>query len=381
MNILFLNISTANTMQGGVQCISYHLSEYLRSIGHNVTMLAWYKTFDTPKYYYMPEHNDIRSEKNIVFFRNICAENSIDVIINQTCLTPKYSDILFEIRKTKIKVISVFHNSPYGMYGICKYIKLLSLKNVNIKKSINTILHYAFKIKYGLKLKRQARYSDKIVMLSDKFISEYLFFVGKKYASKMLSIPNTVVVEKLPKVHKDNIILFVGRLSKEKGLNYLLDIWKIIESKYNDWKLVIVGDGDSRKFVESKITKLELKRCYLEGFQSSEAYYNKSKIFCMTSLFEGFGLVLVEAMKFGVVPVAFNSYPNACDIIDNNINGFLVSPFDVGAYAEKISELIEDEDELNRMSIEAELKSERFDIDNIGSNWVALLNNVVNNDR
>lgn len=101
----------------------------------------------------------------------------------------------------------------------------------------------------------------------------------------------------------------------------------------------------------------------------------------MTFLFEGFGLVLVEAMKFGVVLVVFNNYLNACEIIDNNINGFLVSPFDVDAYAEKISELIEDEDELNSMSIEAELKSEHFDINNIGSNWVALLNNVVNNDR
>ena len=97
MNILFLNISTANTMQGGVQCVSYHLSQYLRSIGHNVTMLAWYKTFDTPKYYYMPEENNIRSKQNIVFLKKLCEEMAIDVIINQTCLTPKYSDILFSI--------------------------------------------------------------------------------------------------------------------------------------------------------------------------------------------------------------------------------------------------------------------------------------------
>ena len=172
------------------------------------------------------------------------------------------------------------------------------------------------------------------------------------------------------------VILFVGRLSKEKGLSYLLDIWKIIECKYDDWKLIIVGDGESRKFVEKQVIKLKLKRCFLEGFQSPEVYYNKSKIFCVTSLFEGFGLVLVEAMKFGVVPVAFNSYPNACDIIDNSINGFLVSPFDIDAYAKRLSELIEDEDKLNKMSTKAVLKSESFDMNMIGIKWVQLINEI-----
>lgn len=63
----------------------------------------------------------------------------------------------------------------------------------------------------------------------------------------------------------------------------------------------------------------------------------------MTSLFEGFGLVLTEAMYYGVVPLAFNSYANVGDIINDKVNGFIIPPFDIKEYADKISSLIDNE--------------------------------------
>ena len=113
------------------------------------------------------------------------------------------------------------------------------------------------------------------------------------------------------------------------------------------------------------------------GFQKPEPYYNKAKIFCMTSLYEGFGLVLVEAMKYGVVPFAFKSYPNVVDIINDGKDGVLVSPFDVEEYASKLRELMTNPDKLQVLSKQAEMKSREFSIEKIGLRWEVLFKKTI----
>ena len=130
-------------------------------------------------------------------------------------------------------------------------------------------------------------------MLSDKFINEFLYFSGKKYAEKMLSISNPVTINGGGSEKKEKIVLFVGRISQEKGVDKILEVWRGIchEEKYKEWRLVIVGDGEKRKQMEKYAMDMELINYSFEGFQKPDGYYDKAKIFCMASAFEGFGLV------------------------------------------------------------------------------------------
>ena len=122
---------------------------------------------------------------------------------------------------------------------------------------------------------------------------------------------------------------------------------------------------------------LGLKRCNLYGFQKPASFYNRSKIFCMTSLFEGFGLVLTEAMYYATVPLAFNSYVNVGDIIDKGKNGMLIPPFDVEQYANTLSLLMDNPILWKAMSEEAVKKSYSYSINTIGMQWLRLFEEIL----
>lgn len=312
---------------------------------------------------------------------NIIRTYDIDIVMNHTCLNPPYAEAVRYIKKKwNIPIVSVYHSSPFGMFGIRKYPQMAAIQNKWIYYIVDAVIKRLFVIKYHRHLSMLATYCDKVVMLSDCFIPEFLYFAGKKHTPKMMSMPNPLkfkIQEYVPITKKENIILFVGRLSKEKGLNLLIDIWAKIESRFPDWHLMIIGDGPERESTEERILKNDLKRVKILGFQSPEPYYAKAKIFCMTSLLEGFGLVLIEAMSYGVVPLAFNSYANLTDIITDGHTGFVIPSFNVDYYANKIAELINDPQLCCQLSVNAYHESFNYDLERIGSKWELLFQQLI----
>lgn len=386
MNILFLNIGPANPLIGGVQCVTNKLADYFSSLNHLTYILSICRTSDYTDnmQYYMPNPKSVFCDENKKFLMNFINDRHIDIVMNQTCLEPQFCDFLPSIKKTGIPIVSVFHNSPYGMYGINAFPKIYDAVNSKITRAlINQSFHFLFKLKYGRYLRQILQYSDKMVMLSDKFINEIMYFTGNKNAEKIIAIPNPLTSSSKLKGEKENIVLFVGRLSREKGVDKLLEAWSGIchDEKYKDWKLVIVGDGDIKGQLEQYAIDMKLVNYSFEGFQKPDEYYSKAKIFCMASRFEGFGLVLVEAMSYSVVPLAFNSFPNCSDIIDDNENGILVTPFVVSEYRTKLAALMNDNDRLKTMSASAVNKSRNFSIEKIGAKWLDLFSMLINNSK
>ena len=98
----------------------------------------------------------------------------------------------------------------------------------------------------------------------------------------------------------------------------------------------------------------------------------------MTSSSEGFGVVLIEAMQNGAVPIAFNSYLSITDIIDNTKNGILVTPMDIDEYVDKLSILIDNNDLRLQLAKEGLIKSKKFSIEIIGNKWLKLFDEVKN---
>ena len=143
---------------------------------------------------------------------------------------------------------------------------------------------------------------------------------------------------------------------------------------YSDWKLKIVGDGEDLSKLKQMSKELNLKRVFFEGFQTPTDYYKNASLLCLTSAYEGFPLALCEAMTYGTVPVAFDSYVAAKDIIDNEIHGLLIPPFDTEIFAEKLSSLMSDKRRLATLSSGAKEKAYKYSIDVIGKEWIALFN-------
>lgn len=377
MNVLFYYNVTINSRFGGIAHVTYYLGEYFKSIGWNVFFLSVNRTSDdqVDYQYYLPNGRNKQAFINEIFFLDFVRKNNISVVINQNGINPCSNEILYWGKKANVTIITVLHNSLVGMYGMANHLQKLTpiITKLRLTYIVQKILLRFFQIKYQEYYRQQVILSDKIVLLSDKFFPEYKYFAGETF-NKIISIPNPVTIpieDIVPKKEKE--VLFVGRLVKEKGVDRLLSIWKKIYKKHLDWNLIIVGDGKERMTLEDLSAKMKLENVSFEGFQSPEKYYKRASIFCMVSSFEGFGLVLVEAMANAVVPLAFNSYANVSDIIDDGVNGYLVTPFCLDEYATKLSTLMDDVELRNLISKRAKEKSNVFSMEVIGRQWQKLL--------
>jgi glycosyltransferase involved in cell wall biosynthesis len=172
-------------------------------------------------------------------------------------------------------------------------------------------------------------------------------------------------------------IISVGRLSKEKGFMDLIDVFEMVNKKHSDWKLNIVGDGAEKEKINSKIKQLNLEEnIIMHGFKEkkelNEIYKNNS-IYVMTSYKESFGLVLIEAMSFGIPCIAFDSAKGPLEIIDNK-TGFIIKNRNKEEMANKIFELIENKDLRKKLGNNARGKSILYDKDKTKEEWEKLLN-------
>jgi glycosyltransferase involved in cell wall biosynthesis len=114
-----------------------------------------------------------------------------------------------------------------------------------------------------------------------------------------------------------------------------------------------------------------------EGHTDPYAYYIKSKIFIMTSAFEGWGMTLTEALQTGCVPIVMDSFGALHDIIEHNYNGIIIPNGDVQAMTKAIQTLIDQPEELKRLSLNALKSAENFTIEKVAAKWKVLFQNLM----
>ena len=173
----------------------------------------------------------------------------------------------------------------------------------------------------------------------------------KRYKGPKIVVPNGIDLEEfnlsIPKIKKycDGKInlLFVGRIEKRKGLIYLLKAFKVLNKKFSNLRLIIVGDGSLKDGCKSYVKKNNLKEVVFEGGVAGTIapYYRTADIFVSPAIFgESFGLVLLEAMACGAPVVAFVNQGYK-ELLKNKSSGrFLTKPRDYKVLAEKIELLI-----------------------------------------
>jgi len=177
-------------------------------------------------------------------------------------------------------------------------------------------------------------------------------------------------------------VVSIGRYAYEKGNDLLLKAWAKVEKSCKDWSLDIYGMGNQAPY---RALMLELgideTRCHLHGSLTDvkDAYLNSS-VFTLPSRFEGFGLVIIEAMACGVPVVAFDCENGPRNIITNNYNGILVKPFQVDDYAESLLRLMHDDQLRAQMGSRAYESSKKYMIEDIAVQWKKLFDEVIVND-
>jgi len=164
-------------------------------------------------------------------------------------------------------------------------------------------------------------------------------------------------------------ILFVGRMEKRKGLNYLLDAFGRVKQELPNSRLIAVGPGTRlRRKYEKKVTKSGLKDVVFVGFASYEdlpRYYKNADIFCAPATgSESFGIILLEAMALGKPIVASNTEGYA-GVISDGVDGQLVPPKDSQSLAQALISLLKDEPLRQEMGAQGRAKALSYGWDSI----------------
>lgn len=389
-SILFL-LTRYPAVSGGIEKVTTYISNNLIDRGWEVTILAAYKQNGTEvssiglnesiQTYLLPDERTFDSEKNIQFVDSLIKERGIELII----LQDSYSGVhrLLSHLENAPKIIVAEHNIPTALL-VDKVAEFKEEKILDVRSFIRKICFPLLYIKNLIQIKKHHRdvydLADKYVVLSSGYKPIVEKLIGHKDSiNKITTIHNPITVNyDMPiSCNKSKECLFVGRLNSQKGVDFLLDIWKLFSIKHNDWVLRVVGDGPLDSKIKQRIKKEKIINVILEGRRNDvESYYAKASIVCMTSRFEGWGLVLVEGMKFGCVPVAFNSYAAVKDIIEDEKNGFIIPAYDIEKYACRLSQLADNLNVLSAMRESSLIKVKEFEITHIIDEWVNLFENI-----
>lgn len=166
-------------------------------------------------------------------------------------------------------------------------------------------------------------------------------------------------------------VISIGRYAYDKGNDLLLKAWSIIEKNHPDWSLDIYGNGDKEPYQKQMIELgVNSHCCHLNGpITDVKKEYFSSSVFVLPSRFEGFGLVIIESMACGVPVVAFDCENGPRSIITDGETGFLIPPFDISAFAEKVMLLMSDLELRKKIGSNALKTASQYDIDRIGQQW------------
>ena len=227
-------------------------------------------------------------------------------------------------------------------------------------------------------------FNNKLIDVFNKYNSLVLLNKDeKKYFPKAntFEINNFTdfVVEK--NIEKENTIIAAGRIVPAKQFEELAIIWKKIHLNFPDWKNKIFGDGDPNTIINLKktVSELKIENSFLifEATKNIKLEMQKSKVYAMTSQTECFPMVLLEAQICGLPIISYDCPNGPRNIINNEVDGFLIEDKNRILFAEKLSFLLTNKDLLIKMSQNSSVNVNRFNKSKIMTIWNNLFQEVL----
>lgn len=221
------------------------------------------------------------------------------------------------------------------------------------------------------------KYADKIVVLTKKDEKLYCdkFKVNQE---KMVQIYNPMmdynVIDKEYKINSKKIIT-VGRFTRQKGFDMLVQVAEKVFEKHKDWEWHIYGDGEEFEKINKMIVDKNLQNNVKLMGRTDKIMelYNEYSMYVMTSRFEGFPMVNIEAQCAKLPIISFDCNCGPSEIVINNKNGYVVDCFDINQMAEKICYLIEHDGIRKQMSENTMLDKEKLQMGSVIKEWEKLL--------
>ncbi len=391
MNICFMSHFLIDPLLGGIERVSYNLVREFIGQGHTVVCVYSQTKGTSPEDFVeqlqLPDPEHITDGANVEFLHGILSKYDIDIIINQAHYAHEIHALCMGAKKdTRAKLVTVFHNAPdyelKVMDDYCDYIKfsgtgkLSTLYKFARRKVMYSLLwRRSYEKGVADRLRREYDESDATVLLSERFEDKFASLARLRDTDKLYAVGNPIMPVTPPSGPRANQILFVARMTYlHKRVDRMLEIWAEVWRDYPDWKLFMIGGGDDDAAAQiyAYAEKLGLENIVFTGTADPEPYYREAKILCLTSTYEGFGMVLVEAQQNGCVPIAYDSYEALSDIVDDGENGFKVRAFSKRQFVRKLRRLMDDAALRERMSKRGLETVRKFDAGAIAGQWIEL---------
>ena len=241
--------------------------------------------------------------------------------------------------------------------------------------------HFNFNVNQGKKRsklrQRAARYCEAIVTLTERDKDNWL--KGTIHQSQIISIDNPCPfpVQEYIKEEDTKIVLAVGRLTSQKGFDMLLEAWIQVNQIMPDWTLKIVGEGEDRSTLTEFIRKNDLTDSVelVGATDNVSKYYQQAEIFCLSSRFEGFGVVLIEALAFGLPIVSFDCDTGPAEILKDS-GSILVPENNINLLALSLIDLMSNKEQRKNISLKSKEKARIYQPDKIINKWIDLLGSI-----
>lgn len=342
MNILFIENALRPT-RGGVERVTFTLFNGLINVGHKCYIYFREDDFDG-----VSADNKYRQHNLSGIYEQLeaCIKRwDIHVLICQNLHTKEYQQAYARIRNEhKVKIISVLHSNPDIWVNKNKW--GCTFPKIYFKELLRSVL---FRIKgnpYKEQMLGMYNISDRYVLLSESF-KKVFCDLYKVDGRKLYAIGNPCAFsDDLDcRNEKENIVVVVARMAEQqKRISNVLQIWAKAQNKVPEWNLCIVGDGPDLEEYKRFAQRNNLKNVTFVGASNEpEVYYKRAKIFMMTSIWEGFGMTLIEAQHYGCIPFVFNTYAAVNDIIHHGVNGFIIPAHAIDEYVNSLVSLMGDE--------------------------------------
>lgn len=342
---------------------------------HEVEIISAYRLYDTPPFKIDPRVKitylltDLKPNKDQL--RAALKEKKPLAFFRQALISVK---VLWQ-RKAKMRQAVRGLTSDVIISTRYLYNRLL----VNHRPSDSVIIaqehrHHNGDQTYIKKLVRSVKGMDYFMPVSAALTHFYAGLL-KDDPVRCVYIPHNLDYWPQTPAKKGNVrFVSVGRLSKEKGYNDLIEIFSLIHQKMPACTLDIIGDGDQREQIEALIRTHALENQVVLHGCRDKAYVNdilaRSSVYLMASYEESFGIVLIEAQSFGLPCVAFASAEGAREIITDGVNGYLIEHRDFALFAQKALALITDTALNTALGLKARGNAKKYTQEQVAKQWL-----------
>ncbi len=388
-NILFASATPFHPERGGIERVTDLLARELQKRGHRIHYLSChsaedYGTHQPPaSVHYLPGRK-LRAKENTAPYHQLLKEANIDIVINQMGLWQHSTLFTHAPRNAQGRplCISVPHNIPLMLYSQL-WQELLAPEERILRRLPRTLLRLLLFPLYRWNYKRRRKAelaavinsSDCYCPLTDAYTEELRKLGLLQHTHcHVQSLPNPVSFPPLqtaPKKKKQ--LLYVGRLDAlHKATDRLLPIWQQLSQTHPDWELIIIGDGPLRPRIEKRAAQLRLPRLRLEGYRNPAPYLRDASILCLTSNIEGLPMVLLEAMSFGCIPFAYDSFPALAELLQDKHPQLSATPFRQQEYIHKLSTLMASAPTRHQLSHWSLSQAKHYTLPSITDRWEKL---------